>query len=225
MPAGGPGRTSTIPLPSSPPRLTPRTQTHSGGRVRPGSGQRHRRGKEGGGLPLRAGPYCKPEPTAADAPRVPRDPQQPQPQGHAVRAHSEGMVRALAAATVLADCAWQSAGALGNAGAAWLQTTTEGRHRCVHSGGVAVTVGSGAGAVALPHPHACLPVATARADFFATIRQRQGNPEAPAMVARYGQVGGPAASSVSACVRTPTECRRRLALVRPPSQDSRPCSL
>jgi hypothetical protein len=51
-----------------------------------------------------------------------------------------------------------------------------------------------------------VPTAKAWDSFFATVRQRQGNPEAPAMVARYGQVGLPLVAPRGRRLSAPRSC-------------------
>lgn len=58
-----------------------------------------------------------------------------------------------------------------------------------------------------------MPTSKAWNDFFATVRQRQGNPEAPAMVARYGQVMlYHLAQDVQVPIATPTPGANKFAL-------------
>ena len=58
-----------------------------------------------------------------------------------------------------------------------------------------------------------VPTAKAWDSFFATVRQRQGNPEAPAMVARYGQVMlYHLAQSINVPIATPTPGASKFAL-------------
>ena len=58
-----------------------------------------------------------------------------------------------------------------------------------------------------------VPTAKAWDSFFATVRQRQGNPEAPAMVARYGQVMlYHLAQDVNVPIATPTPGANKFAL-------------
>jgi hypothetical protein len=58
-----------------------------------------------------------------------------------------------------------------------------------------------------------VPTARAWDNFFATVRSRQGNPEAPAMVARYGQVVlYHLAQDVSVPIATPTPGTNKFAL-------------
>ena len=58
-----------------------------------------------------------------------------------------------------------------------------------------------------------VPTAAAWDAFFATVRSRQGNPEAPAMVARYGQVVlYHLAQDVAVPIATPTPGTNKFAL-------------
>ena len=58
-----------------------------------------------------------------------------------------------------------------------------------------------------------VPTAKAWDAFFATVRQRQGNPEAPAMVARYGQVLlYHLAQDIAVPIATPTPGANKFAL-------------